>query len=254
MERELDDDERRRLEQEALGGLLGADPGVKPPSDLPPVTAPTSNTMPVDAGAPIDRNPVDRAQPSPAPTPAGGFTWNQGHDFSAFDTQRAQDPAKSAKDAFAMVSNQAPSPPFSNKAALPDWFNQNVRPGFEQLGHKVLSVDGDGFTYTNHEGTFHVDFAQNAGAAPGSMLQRLQWNATPADDTTRARYASGGGGAGAYTPRAGGPTPAPSAPVMPPPTDQDAMARVQAEIDALMKGGSTPIEEDALRKLLGGAV
>lgn len=122
-------------------------------------------------------------------SPYTGFTAN--HDYSAFNTGRQQDPARSAKDAFAMISNQAPPPPFSNKAAMANWFNTYVRPGMDAMGHRVLSVNEDGFTYTNHEGTFFVDFGQNSGAAPGTMLQRLQWNATPADDATRARYASG---------------------------------------------------------------
>lgn len=117
---------------------------------------------------------------------------NATHDYSAFNTGRLQDPGKSAKDAFLMVSNQAPPPPFGSKAALANWFNQYVRPGFEALGHKVSSVSEDGFTYSNHEGTFFIDFAQNAGAAPGTMQQRLQWLATPADAATRARYAGSG--------------------------------------------------------------
>lgn len=118
--------------------------------------------------------------------PYTGFTGN--HDYSAFNTAREQKPRASAKDAFAMVSNGAPPPPFGNKAALADWFNQYVRPGFESLGHRVLSVSEDGFTYTNHEGTFFVDFAQNAGAQPGTMQQRLQWLARPADAATASRY------------------------------------------------------------------
>lgn len=121
-------------------------------------------------------------------TPYTGFKGN--FDYSAFNTAREQNPGKSAKDAFAMVSNMAPPAPFSNRAALPNWFNSYVRPGFESLGNKVLSVDEDGFVYENHEGTFRVDYVQNAGAPTGSMQQRFQWNATPADEATRARYAT----------------------------------------------------------------
>lgn len=130
------------------------------------------------------------------PQPYTNFT-PAGNDYSAFNTAREQDPGKSAKDAFAYVTNSAPPPPFGDKGALRNWFNQYVRPGFEALGHKVLSVDGDSFTYTNHEGTFTVDFAQNAGATAGSMQQRLQWGATPADAATRARYPATTGGGGA---------------------------------------------------------
>lgn len=131
-------------------------------------------------------------------TPYTGFN-TSGNDYSAFNTARQQDPGKSAKDAFVLISNQAPAPPFGDKAQLANWFRTYIQPGMDALGHKVTSVDGDGFTYTNHEGTFRVDFAQNAGAQPGSMLQRLQWNATPADAATAARYATTGAGNGTGT-------------------------------------------------------
>ena len=140
-----------------------------------------------------------------------GFN-TRGNDYSAFNTGRQQDPKKSAKDAFAMLSNQAPPPPMHDKRALNAWFKQHVQPGMDALGHKVLSSDDDGFTYTNHEGTFRVDYAQNAGAPAGSMLQRLQWGATPADAATAARYAtgtsgtSGGGTSGGTGARAAGAT------------------------------------------------
>ncbi|NBU11526.1 MAG: hypothetical protein EBS84_21395 [Proteobacteria bacterium] len=124
-------------------------------------------------------------------TPYSNFT-TRGNDYSAFNTGRQQDPKKSAKDAFVMLSNQAPPPPFGSRSGLAAWFKQYIQPGMDALGHKVLSVGEDSFTYTNGEGTFTVDYAQNAGATPGSMLQRLQWGATPADDATRARYAGSG--------------------------------------------------------------
>lgn len=124
-----------------------------------------------------------------------------GNDYSAFNTGRQQDPGKSAKDAFAMISNQAPPPPFGSKAQMAQWFNTYVRPGMDSLGHKVSDVSEDGFWYSNHEGSFFVDFGQNSGGAPGSGLQRLQWNATPADDATRQRYATTGGGGASANPR-----------------------------------------------------
>lgn len=261
MKRDWDDDEdRRRREQDALGSLLGpASGGVtpaftgaeKPPSDNPPPTAPTSTTMPVGNAPAVSAAP-------PPKTPAGGFKWNQGHDFSAFDTQREQDPAKSAKDAFAMLSNQAPPPPLNDKAALGAWFTQYIQPGMNSLGHQVSSVDGDKFSYGNHEGNFSVDFGQNAGAQSGT---RLQWAADPGDAETAARYAPGGSGAGAYTPRASGPQPnlgqtpvlmqGPGGPQAS--ETDDPLAEIQREIEALMQGRSTPIETSALRKLLGGA-
>lgn len=119
-------------------------------------------------------------------------------DTSAFNAGRLQDPGKSAKDALLAVASRAPvPPPLHDKQALAQWFSTYIRPNFEALGHKVSSVGEDGFTYSNHEGTFFVDFAQNAGAAPGTVRdQRLQWNATPADEATRQRYANSGGGGG----------------------------------------------------------
>ena len=132
---------------------------------------------------------------TPQRVPYTNFT-SRGNDYSAFNTGREQDPAKSAKDAYAMLTNSAPPPPFSDRAAYRAWRNQHVVPGMNALGHKVISEDENGFTYTNHEGTFYVDDAQNLGAASGTMLQRLQWNATPADDATRARYAGSGGSGG----------------------------------------------------------
>lgn len=129
-----------------------------------------------------------------AGTPPTNTPWQ--HDYSAFNTQRAQDPSRSAKDAFALYSNLAPPPPFHDRAALRAWFNQYIAPGMNSLGHRIINVTDDGFEYENHEGRFFVDFAQNAGAAPGSMQQRLQWLATPADDATRRRYGVTGGGSG----------------------------------------------------------
>lgn len=131
------------------------------------------------------------AHPETAIAPYTGFN-TSGNDYSAFNTGRQQDPNKSAKDAFAYLTNKAPAPPFGSKSQLASWFNTYIRPGMDALGHKVISVGDDSFTYTNGEGTFTVDYAQNAGAPTGSMLQRLQWGATPADDATRARYATTG--------------------------------------------------------------
>jgi hypothetical protein len=115
--------------------------------------------------------------------------------FEGFDLNRAQDKNKSAKDAFADLSKAAPTAPTQDKAALGQWFGQYIRPGMDALGHKVSGVDGDKFTYGNHEGNFSVDYGRGAGAAGGA----LAWQAEPADDATRARYgtpaASGGGNA-----------------------------------------------------------
>ncbi len=89
--------------------------------------------------------------------------------FEGFDFEREQNPGKSAKDAFAYLANQAPPPPFEDKAALGEWFRTHIQPGMDQLGHKVLSVAGDTFTMTNWQGTGTVDFVRGAGA-PGAAF------------------------------------------------------------------------------------
>ena len=104
--------------------------------------------------------------------------------FEGFDFGRPQDIKKSAKDAFAHYSKLAGPAPINDKAALGAWFEQKVRPGFEGEGHKVSSVQGDKFSYGNHEGNFTVDFGRGAGADGGA----LAWQAEAADDATRARY------------------------------------------------------------------
>lgn len=89
--------------------------------------------------------------------------------FEGFDFEREQNPGKSAKDAFAYLANMAPPPPFENKAALGEWFKTHIQPGMDQLGHKILSVQGDTFTMTNWQGTGTVDFVRGAGA-PGAAF------------------------------------------------------------------------------------
>jgi hypothetical protein len=89
--------------------------------------------------------------------------------FEGFDFEREQNPGKSAKDAFAYLANQAPPPPWEDKAALGEWFKTHIQPGMDQLGHKILSVAGDTFTMTNWQGTGTVDFVRGAGA-PGAAF------------------------------------------------------------------------------------
>lgn len=104
--------------------------------------------------------------------------------FEGFDFNRAQDVNKSAKDSFAELSKRAPDAPLNDKAALGAWFTQYIQPGMDARGHKVSSVNGDAFTYGNHEGNFTVDYGRGAGAPGGA----LAWQAEAADDATRARY------------------------------------------------------------------
>jgi len=104
--------------------------------------------------------------------------------FEGFNFDRDQDVNKSAKDSFAELAKRAPDAPIGDKNALGQWFQQYIQGGMNERGHKVESVNGDSFTYGNHEGKFTVDYGRGAGAPGGA----LAWQATGADDATRARY------------------------------------------------------------------
>lgn len=107
------------------------------------------------------------------------------HQMEGFAYDRLQDPEKSAKDAFAYYSNQAPPPPTDNKDALAVWFKTYIQPGMQQLGHNVTDVQGDKFRFNNWQGDFWVDYGRGAGAPGGA----LSWQAD---------YAQGGPGNQAY--------------------------------------------------------
>jgi hypothetical protein len=81
--------------------------------------------------------------------------------FEGFDFARPQDPQKSAKDAFAMLAQQAGTMP-QTKAEAEAWFNATIKTQMEGLGHKVNWVKGDKFQFTNWQGTFTVDFVRGA--------------------------------------------------------------------------------------------
>lgn len=104
--------------------------------------------------------------------------------FEGFNFNRDQDVNKSAKDSFAELSQRAPAAPIEDKNALGQWFQQYIQGGMNDRGHKVESVNGDAFTYGNHEGKFTVDYGRGAGAPGGA----LAWQAEAADDATRQRY------------------------------------------------------------------
>lgn len=190
------------------------------------------------ATAPAPGPAAGNATPSPTPTtpapttpnpsapnaaPYTGFTPK--YAMEGFNFAREQNPGKSAKDAFAMLANQAPPPPLQDKAALGAWFKQYIEPGMNSLGHKVSSVDGDKFSYANHEGAFTVDFGRGAGAQGGA----LAWQADPADAATRQRYASGGSNAAA--PAASASAQAPQVPVNnAPAASSDLMAQILAAL------------------------
>jgi hypothetical protein len=140
----------------ALPELLSALLGVR----LADVGGTASVAPPPSAGA-------SSSAPAVSGDPFTGVTPR--YPFEGFNFEREQNPGKSAKDAFAYLANQAPPPPFEDKAALGEWFRTHIQPGMDQLGHKVLSVQGDTFTMTNWQGTGTVDFVRGAGA-PGAAF------------------------------------------------------------------------------------
>jgi hypothetical protein len=93
--------------------------------------------------------------------------------MEGFDFSREQNTGKSAKDAFAYLANQAPPPPLNNKDALGKWFEQYIKPGMNELGHTINSSGGDGFNFSNWQGTFDVDFGRGAGAEGGALAWQV---------------------------------------------------------------------------------
>jgi hypothetical protein len=83
--------------------------------------------------------------------------------FEGFDFSKNADPAKSAKYAFAAAAQKAGSMPTS-KPDAEAWFNANIKPEMEKLGHKIDWVKGDTFQFTNWQGTFTVDYVRGANS------------------------------------------------------------------------------------------
>ena len=136
------------------------------------------------------------------PTQQGGGTGNGGAlgasgatagRYSGFDTQRAQDPSKSAKDAFLQAANASGSMP-STKEEAEAWFNQYVKAELEAAGYQVDWVDGDkAFVRTRENpGGEEIDFLINAG---GENPQ-LGWQSNMAGTTTGDGSGAGTGGGG----------------------------------------------------------
>jgi hypothetical protein len=118
---------------------------------------------------------VPGATPAPAAVTPQVFTgFTPKHAMEGFDFAREQNTGKSAKDAFAYLSNQAPPPPLHDKAALAAWFKQYIEPGMNALGHRINSVNGDSFNFSNWQGTFDVDYGRGAGAAGGALAWQVQ--------------------------------------------------------------------------------
>lgn len=97
------------------------------------------------------------------------------HLFEGFNFDREQLVEKSAKDAFAMLAGKTGGVP-ATKAGAETWFNQNIKAGMEELGHKIDWVQGDKFQFSNWQGTWVVDFVRGAdGPNPA-----FWWGADPA--------------------------------------------------------------------------
>jgi hypothetical protein len=98
--------------------------------------------------------------------------------FEGFDFGREQNLQKSAKDAFASLASGAGAVPAS-KTDAEHWFNQHIKQGLEDLGHKVDWVRGDKFQFTNWQGSWVVDFVRGADGPNPSFT----WLADPAGAT-----------------------------------------------------------------------
>ena len=161
----------------AIGkGLFGGTPeAYAAVGDYGPITPPPAQ------GAAIGPT----AAPPVQPSVFRGFTPK--HAMEGFDFAREQNTGKSAKDAFAFLSNQAPPPPLHDKAALGAWFNQHIKPGMDALGHKVSDVQGDKFRFKNWQGDYWVDYGRGAGAQGGA----LAWQADDANAPTQAAQGQG---------------------------------------------------------------
>jgi hypothetical protein len=125
---------------------------------------------PGDRAATAAANAAAATQGAAAATPAGATAGGTGGGlpFSGFDLNRAQDPSKSAKDAFAALAQQAPQLTDTSKAGAEAWFRQHIAPGLEAAGYKVYDVKGDKAwigSREDPEGTVPVDYLINAGGS-----------------------------------------------------------------------------------------
>lgn len=254
----------RTLDEEALWAHLDAPPldpspdrsALAPMDDTTPVlTSPhpgVSDTMPVPDGGTLANDNVAKALPGPPPPSGAAYTGYQPkYAMEGFNFGREQNPGKSAKDAFAMLANQAPPPPLNDKTALGQWFTQYIQPGMESLGHHVSSVNGDTFSYANPEGAYTIDYGRGAGAEGGALAWQAQ------------EPGQGQGPAGATK----NPVPTPTgatlaadqvlrdtsseAATTEAPSGETDFDRVMREIAALQSGQPSPLDADALRQLLG---
>jgi len=196
--------------------------------------APTAGTLPVREGAgAVPETPAAAAPSQWQPSVFQGFTPKHAMEGFAFD--REQNTGKSAKDAFAFLSNEAPPPPIQDKAALGAWFNQYIKPGMDALGHKVTNVEGDKFGFENWQGKFNVDYGRGAGAEGGALAWQV-------DDPSAVMSNQ------AYAPQQQQGNPALAAAIGG--GDDDAQKRLQAELDAIINGQASPVDQQALLEQL----
>lgn len=123
------------------------------------------------AGEPAPESPGTPTPTTPTPSPTTTqpllpTIGTPGITFEGFDLTRAQDPQRSAKDAFAQIASSVGTTP-QTKTEAEEWFNQHIRAGMEGLGHTIDWVNGDKFQFTNWQGTYVIDFVRGAdGPAP----------------------------------------------------------------------------------------
>lgn len=245
----MPDIDNRKLDEDALMNLLGkkqdsyADSGAvkMPAADSPAGGGPLSSTMPIGDspsvmdltggknGGFVGPNAGVSAPTAPSVQPQifQGFTPKHAMEGFAFD--REQNTGKSAKDAFAYLANQAPPPPLNDKAALQQWTEQYIVPGMKQLGHDVSNVNGDTFHLKNWQGDFDVDYGRGAGADGGALAWQVQ------EPTAQMSN-------GSYQPK--------EPLTMGASQEPSSIDQILAEVQALQNGQASPIDADALMKLL----
>lgn len=160
--------------------------------------------------------------PPPITPPVANAGQNR---YAGFDTQRAQDPTTSAKDAFYAATQKAPPMP-KDKAGSEAWFNQYIKSALESAGYKVDWVKGDkAFVRTreNPQGE-EIDFNQGADSDASSVA----WQSNMAGQTTGGTGTGAPGSAGANQAQLNGAL-----------SDPAVLEKINAQIDALMKQGMT---------------
>ena len=196
------------------------------------------NMSPTVQGIVLDAN----GNPKPEQAAAGGASSatnpnsavpqgaNTNKSYAGFNTQRAQDPSKSAKDAFYAASQQATWMP-NSKDEAGQWFNQFIKDALIKQGYQVDWVEGDkAFVRTreNPQGE-EIDFLQQAGAPDAA----LAWQSNMAGMNT----AGGGTGSTGIT----------SPTLNPALSNSNVLDQINAQIASLMGAG---LNLDQIRELI----